>query len=84
MRGIQGWRVLEPCRVEGMAPLAMTLQLSPTEGQRLQRIVRDSEFKAGGKIVRWRRVTMMLASGIGNKVPMIARLVLWAKTSCAK
>lgn len=59
-----------------MADRVKVRRLSPAEEQRLRRIVRRGESKAGGNVVRWRRATMLLASAGGNTVPVIARLVV--------
>jgi transposase len=49
--------------------------LSDTEGRQLQRIVRRGSGKSDNSVVKWRRALVVLASGGGNDVAVIARMV---------
>jgi transposase len=50
-------------------------RLSDEEGRKLQRLVRRGEGKGQASVVRYRRALIVLASGGGNTVPVIAKLV---------
>ena len=54
-----------------MAEPVRVRRLSDQEGQKLQQIVRRGAMNT----VRYRRAMMLLASAVGNRVPVIAQLV---------
>ena len=58
-----------------MAELVRVRRLSVEEGRKLQRLVRRGEGKGQASVVRYRRALIVLASGGGNTVPVIAKLV---------
>ncbi|MGQ0804237.1 MAG: IS630 family transposase [Actinomycetota bacterium] len=58
-----------------MAERVRVRRLTDEEGRRLQRLVRRGEGKGQASVVRYRRALVVLASGGGNTVPVIARLV---------
>jgi transposase len=50
-------------------------RLTDAEGRELQRIVRRGSGKSDNSVVKWRRALVVLASGGGNEVAVIARMV---------
>jgi transposase len=58
-----------------MATPVKVRRLSDEEGRQLQRIVRRGGGKTDRSVVKWRRALVVLASGGGNDVATIARLV---------
>jgi transposase len=50
-------------------------RLTDVEGRELQRIVRRGSGKSDNSVVKWRRALVVLASGGGNDVAVIARMV---------
>jgi transposase len=58
-----------------MAELVRVRRLTDEEGRKLQRLVRRGEGKGQASVVRYRRALIVLASGGGNTVPVIAKLV---------
>jgi transposase len=50
-------------------------RLTDAEGRELQRIVRRGSGKSDNSVVKWRRALVVLASGGGNDVAVIARMV---------
>lgn len=58
-----------------MAERLRVRRLTDEEGRTLQRIVRRGEGRTEKSIVKWRRALVVLASGGGNDVATIARLV---------
>lgn len=50
-------------------------RLTGEEGRQLQRIVRRGGGRTDKSIVKWRRAMVVLSSGGGNAVPVIAKLV---------
>lgn len=58
-----------------MAEPVKVRRLSDEEGRKLQRLVRRGEGKGQASVVRYRRALIVLASGGGNTVPVIAQLV---------
>lgn len=50
-------------------------RLTDAEGRELQRIVRRGSGKSNNSVVKWRRALVVLASGGGNDVAVIARMV---------
>ena len=58
-----------------MAEPVRVRRLSDEEGRKLQRLVRRGEGKGQASVVRYRRALIVLASGGGNTVPVIAKLV---------
>ncbi|MDH4349393.1 MAG: IS630 family transposase [Gemmatimonadota bacterium] len=58
-----------------MAERVRVRRLSGEEGRKLQRLVRRGEGKGQASVVRYRRALIVLASGGGNTVPVIAQLV---------
>ena len=63
------------CFDRGMSKPLRVRRLTGEEGRSLQRIVRRGSGRTDNSIVKWRRAMVVLASGGGNDVATIARLV---------